>query len=72
MLVGLDEKMAEGRKNPNLVALLKGDLERILRVMQEASTAGLGVALQNEHSHAVELLARLTRRKPWHRREGES
>lgn len=29
LLVGLDERLAEGKKNPNLRAVLTGDIERI-------------------------------------------
>jgi len=65
MLVGLDEKMGEGKKNPNLVAMHKGDLLRILRVLQEGSMQGLGVHIQNERSLFVDMLARLVKRVAW-------
>ena len=65
MLVGLDEKMGEGKKSPNLVAMHKGDLLRILRVLQEGSMQGLDVHIQNERSLFVDMLARLVKRVPW-------
>lgn len=62
MLVGLDEKLGEGKKNPNLVAMLRGDLLRILRVLQEGS-ADVNVA--NDRAVYVDMLARLVKRVPW-------
>ena len=57
--------MGEGKKNPNLVAMLRGDLLRILRVLQEVSMQGLDVNVQNERSLFVDMLARLVKRVPW-------
>ncbi|MBP7685294.1 MAG: hypothetical protein KBB95_25480 [Deltaproteobacteria bacterium] len=65
LLVGLDEKMDEGKKNPNLLAMHRGDLLRILRVLQEVSMQGLDVNVQNERSLFVDMLARLVKRVPW-------
>ena len=56
LLVGLDEKMGEGKKNPNLLAMHRGDLLRILRVLQEGSMQGLDVHIQNERSLFVDML----------------
>ena len=54
LLVGLDAKLAEGKKNPNLRAVLIGDLDRVLFALM-----GLGGA--GEHAAVVGWLEAITK-----------
>lgn len=66
LLVGLDERMGEARKNPNMVAVLSGDLVRALRILESAPRPGWGgVTWQNERAALVDHFAQLIGRKPW-------
>lgn len=65
LLVGLDERMGEGKRNPNLVAVLRGDLERALSLLERVSFREQGVVLQLEHHAIVEHFSAMLNRKPW-------
>lgn len=54
LLVGLDAKLAEGKKNPKLRAVLIGDLDRALFALM-----GLGGA--GEHAAVVDWLEAITK-----------
>lgn len=60
LLVGLDERMGKGG-NPNLRAVLAGDIHRIRRVLEMATSTQ---ALQWEHHALIKWLADLVGRKP--------
>ena len=64
LLVGLDERMGRGA-NPNLVAVLSGDLLRALYVLEAAPRGSTSPLWQRERESAVEHFAELLKRKPW-------